>query len=427
MVVLQIWYLFFVKMVPELFFVFVNLRKTKSVDSSYLPTEKKEIQLTIQNKLKNSTMKENNCNELFRCKKAFDYSSTASLFIDAVREMFSFQSAHSPIFDGICKQYGFHLEDIRTEEDILKIPALFVTAFKERKLLSLPETEIVKTFTSSGTTGSKSQINWDKISMERQAFMRSSIVESYGLAEYDQLVNNLIFSYEPAVSGSRGAAHAHNSYAQFAREKETFYTIGADKNGEPEFKLEEGIKALERFAASGLPLRITGFPAFGYMTLTELHKRGIHFKFPKNSLLFSGGGWKNYTGKTISYPEYVELVHNVLGIGPDRIRDVYGMVEHGVPYVTCEHGHFHIPIYSRVCAVSPHTLEILPEGEVGLLKLITPYIRSTPALSVLSTDLGYVESNCPCGREGNYLVLSGRAGVKKYAGCGISAAQLLNR
>ena len=120
-------------------------------------------------------------------------------------------------------------------------------------------------------------------------------------------------------------------------------------------------------------------------------------------------------------------MNRVLGIPADRIRDVYGMVEHGVPYVTCEHGHFHVPVYSRVCAVSPHTMEILPNGETGLLKLITPYIRSTPALSILSTDLGCVEENCPCGRPGKYIVLKGRGGVKKYAGCGISAAQLLNR
>ena len=366
-------------------------------------------------------------NRLFTIGNAFDYAGTSELFIQSVREMFEYQRAHSPIFKGICEQYGFDVSQIVDEESILRIPAIFVTAFKERKLLSVPEEEIVKTFTSSGTTGSKSQINWDQTSMERQAFMRKSIVESYGLAAYDQLVNNLVFSYAPDVSGSRGAAHAHSSYAQFAKENETFYAIGKDKYGEPEFKLDEGIKALERFAASGLPLRITGFPAFGYMTLTALDKRGIRFKFPADSVLFSGGGWKNYTGKTIPYNEYVDLVNRVLGIPGDRIRDVYGMVEHGVPYMTCEHGHFHIPVYSRVCAVSPHTMEILPDGETGLLKLVTPYIRSTPALSILSTDLGCVESGCPCGRSGKYIVLKGRGGVKKYAGCGISAAQLLNK
>ena len=370
---------------------------------------------------------EGNTDKLFTISDAFNFGQTSDLFIKSVREMFDFHCEHSQVFRGIQQQYGFNADDIKTEDDILRIPAIFVTAFKEHKLLSLPESEIVKTFTSSGTTGSKSQINWDKTSMERQAFTRKSIVESYGLAAYDQEVNNLVFSYAPEVSGSRGAAHAHSVYAQFAKDHETFFAIHSDKYGNPEFNIEEGIAKLKEFAESGLPLRITGFPAFGYMTLTELDKRGISFKFHKDSVLFSGGGWKNYTGKTISYTEYVDLVNRVLGISADRIRDVYGMVEHGIPYMTCEHGHLHVPIYSRVCAVSPRTLEVLPDGEQGLLKLVTPYIRSTPALSILSTDFGCVHSHCECGREGKWIELRGRAGVKKYAGCGISAAQLLNR
>lgn len=366
-------------------------------------------------------------NRLFTVQNAFDFSGTSDMFIESVREMFLFQKEHSQVFRGIQEQYGFNVEDIQSEEDILRIPAIFVTAFKERKLLSLPESEIVKTLTSSGTTGSKSQINWDQISMDRQSFVRKSIVETFGLAAYDQEVNNLVFSYAPDVSGGRGAALAHSIYAQFAKSKETFFAIHSNKYGEPEFNINEGIGMLEKFAESGLPLRITGFPAFGYMTLRELDSKGISFRFPKDSVLFSGGGWKNYTGKTISFEEYADLVNRVLGISADRIRDVYGMVEHGVPYMTCEHGHLHIPIYSRVCAVSPHTMEILPDGEVGLLKLITPYLRSTPGLSILSTDLGCVHSDCPCGREGKWIELKGRGGVKKYAGCGISAAQLLNR
>lgn len=365
--------------------------------------------------------------QLFNIRDAFDFSATSDLFINSVREMFLFQQEHSQVFRGIQEQFGFDSEQIQSEEDILNIPAIFVTAFKERKLLSVPESEIVKTFTSSGTTGSKSQINWDEVSMRRQEFARRSIVETLGLAAYNQEVNNLVFSYSPDISGQKGAAHAHSVYAQFAKSKETFYAIHSDKNGEPEFNVNECIKALENFAESGLPLRITGFPAFGYMTLRELDNKGVSYHFPKDSVLFSGGGWKNYTGKTISFVEYSDLVNRVLGISADRIRDVYGMVEHGIPYMTCEHGHLHVPIYSRVCAVSPHTMKILPEGEVGLLKLVTPYLRSTPGLSILSTDLGCVHSDCPCGREGKWIELKGRAGVKKYAGCGISAAQLLNR
>lgn len=372
-------------------------------------------------------MKEDSTNKLFTIRTAFDYTSTEQLFLESVREMYAWQEAHSQIFRGICQQHNFSIDDIQSIDDVMKIPSVFVTAFKERRLLSVPESEIVKTFTSSGTTGQQSQINWDKMSMERQSFMRDAIVESYGLADYNNKVNYLIFSYEPAVSGSKGAAHTHSAYSKYAPAAEVYYAIRRGANGEPEFKVDGCIAALERFAASGLPLRITGFPAFSYVTLSELDKRGVRFQFPAESVLFSGGGWKNYTGKTITMDEYAELVHRILGIERSRIRDIYGMVEHGVPYMTCECGHLHVPVYSRVCAVSPHTMQILPDGEVGLLKLVTPYIRSTPALSVLSTDLAMIQSNCPCGRPGKYIVLKGRGGVKKYAGCGISAAQLLNR
>jgi hypothetical protein len=64
---------------------------------------------------------------------------------------------------------------------------------------------------------------------------------------------------------------------------------------------------------------------------------------------------------------------------------------------------------------------------MGLLKLVTPYIRSQPSLSVLSTDYGAVEKECACGRPGGIVKLGGRAGVKKYDGCAISAAQLLGQ
>ena len=59
------------------------------------------------------------------------------------------------------------------------------------------------------------------------------------------------------------------------------------------------------------------------------------------------------------------------------------------------------------------------------LKLQTSYIRSAPAISVLSTDLGAIGSDCDCGIPGDYIMLRGRAGVTKHAGCAISASQLI--
>lgn len=366
--------------------------------------------------------------KLFSIPEAYAYTpENERLFLEAMTEMVAFHRENSQVYDGVCRSDGFTLDQLREPDDVYRIPHIFVTAFKMRRLLSVPEEEIVVTFTSSGTTGQKSQTNWDAGSRDRQAFTRRAVMESLGLADYESLANYLILSYDPASGGTRGAAHAFSMYTTFTRQAETVFAVTRGPDGEPHFQLDRCLEALERFAASGLPLRVVGFPAFGYRVLSELQERGVSLRFPPQSLMLLGGGWKKHTGQRIDHAQFQELAGQVLGLPPDRIRDFYGMVEHGIPYMSCEAGSHHVPIYSRVCAVDPGTLEILPEGEVGLLKLITPYNRATPAISVLSTDLGLVRSGCACGRPGRYLVFRGRAGVKKHVGCAISAAQLLGQ
>ncbi len=370
-------------------------------------------------------MNEEATNRLYQHQQAFDQTDEArELFTQSMQEMAAFHIEHSPVYRGICQQYGFNTDQIRSHDDLISIPHIFVTAFKQHRLLSLPEEEIYMTFTSSGTQGQKSQINLDRISFERQANMRSLLVRSLGLAG-EQPVNYLIFSYAPDIADQRGAAHTFNVYSSFAPAAEKYFALQQGTGKEPSFDLEQAIATLIRFAESGKPLRVVGFLAFSFVTLLEMKKRGIKLKFPSESLLITGGGWKSHTGKTVSFEEYAELVQEILGILPERIRDFYGMVEHGVPYMSCGYRHYHIPIFANVAALAPGTLRVCPHGETGLLKLQTSYVRSAPAISVLSTDLGAIGHNCPCGIPGKFIMLKGRAGVTKHAGCAISASQLI--
>ena len=71
--------------------------------------------------------------------------------------MVAFHRENSRVYDGVCRSDGFTLDQLREPDDVYRIPHIFVTAFKMRRLLSVPEEEIVVTFTSSGTTGQKSQ------------------------------------------------------------------------------------------------------------------------------------------------------------------------------------------------------------------------------------------------------------------------------
>ena len=141
--------------------------------------------------------------------------------------------------------------------------------------------------------------------------------------------------------------------------------------------------------------------------------------------MITGGGWKDSQDRAMDKQKMRALLAGYLGLKTAQVRDLFGMVEHGVPYVDCPLGNFHVPIYGRILVRHPATLELLPYGETGLLQFITPYLSSYPSISLLSSDLGYLQESCSCGLAGPVMHIAGRAGVKKLKGCAISASTLL--
>ena len=172
--------------------------------------------------------------------------------------------------------------------------------------------------------------------------------------------------------------------------------------------------------------RLVGFPAFALKLTEEFRKRyGRTVKLNPGSSVITGGGWKTLSDEAMDKKVYRGILAANLGIPVANVRDLFGMVEHGVPYVDCPLGNFHIPNYGRVIARDPGTLEPLGYGKDGLLQFITPYLTSYPSLSLLSSDMGRVEKGCKCGIGGDVLVIKGRAGVKKLKGCAVSASTML--
>ncbi len=363
--------------------------------------------------------------KLFDIKEVVNHSEESdAIFLEAVKEAFTYHYTHNDMYRKLADAEGFNLDTINTIDDLAYIPHILVDAFKWYDLLSIDKSEIAATFTSSGTSGQKSHISWNKASQKRQTLMRQRIIESYGLKS-EKKVNYLIFAYSPKVSEGKGAAYAHQMYSTFAPANKKEFAIDADENGKAFFSEDLCVKRFKEYKEDDIPLRIVGFPAFIYDTLLYMKEQNIHFNFPKDSLIIIAGGWKTAQDKFIPFDEFASLTQTYLGIGEGRIRDVYGFVEHGVPYITCEHHHFHVPIYSRAFARKPGTMEVLPEGEKGLLQVISPYNDSQPALSILSTDYAIIRSGCACGRNGQYIELKGRAGLKKHEGCAITATELL--
>lgn len=344
------------------------------------------------------------------------------LFMESFRENALFHYEHHLFTRRLWDKLGFHPERIQSERDLIKVPGTMVHLFKEHELCSISKDQIVLTLTSSGTGGQKSQQFLSQESLDNVKKLALMIHRRLGMAS-EKKYNYLCFTYDPAVANDLGTAFTDELLTNFTGKNEVYYAIQWNET-KSEFVLnEQGVlDTLKRFAASGIPTRILGFPAFLYELI---EKHDLQLNLGPESWLQTGGGWKGKADKEIPKKEFRRFIQERLGIPEAHQRDLFGMVEHGIPYVDCEKGQLHIPNYARVYVRSPKTLEPLPEGERGLLHFLCSYNFSYPAPSLLTTDYGRI-GRCDCGLGGNTLHLEGRAGVNKHKGCALKALELLS-
>ncbi len=347
-------------------------------------------------------------------------------FLAAMREALSWHLEHHATYRELCRQADFGLEDLQTIADVPRVPHVFVNVFKTHELLSIDRSEVALNLTSSGTTGQKSQIFFDRASLARGLAMVDRAHEEMGLYRPDLPTNYVIFAYDPNEAKNVGTAYTDSNITKFAPKKRSYHALRWDEAAAAfTFREAETLAVIQSYAEEGLPVRFLGFPAFLHRLLSRLKAEGKRYELGPDSYVMTGGGWKKSESERIDFEDFLAEVEDVLGIPGGNVRDGYGMVEHGVPYLQCEHHRFHVPTFARAYAREVGTLEVLPPGEVGFLHLVTPYNLAMPALSLLTSDLATIETDCPCGRETPTISLQGRAGTRKNKGCAISAAQLL--
>ncbi len=375
-------------------------------------------------------MPENDVDALIACQEAFLFSpENDRLFLKAMKSAFSYHFRNCEAFKRLCLYRGFTPQSLQCYEDIFSIPWLFVNVLKERCFVSVPPEKVHLVLTSSGTTGSRSAISLDRRSLRRIRKIVWNIYASFDMASKEERVNYLCFSYDPRVAKDLGSAYSDRLLTGLTVVNKVYYALQYDRMKD-EFALNRSgcCDALERFSRSGLPMRIVGFPSFLYEVLSlHMKKRRNPFSFGDRSFVIIGGGWKTLGDREVPKDQFRREVSEWLGIPAENIRDLLGMVEHGVPYCECEKGNFHVPIYSRAVVRHPLTLEIQPPGEKGIFQFVTPYHSSYPAVSLLTTDVGKLHERCVCGRNGPWLELLGRGGVKKHRGCAIAALDILER
>ena len=365
-------------------------------------------------------------NELCARKDAFNFCKEINeLFVNSMIENYKIQIQKQPYIKYLSNKKQFDIKNVRNIDDLYRMPYLFVGTMKINSFSNFKEKDLDMILTSSGTNGQKTQAFFDKGSINRLEQLSFNAFQSIGFKSKIP-AHYFLFSYDIKNASDIGTSWSDNQILKLAPQLSVNWMIEWDEE-KKEFYFDSK-KWAKKFVelSREAPVRLLGFPAFMYKMVEDIRKIYGHIKVKEESFVIAGGGWKNHLGKSMDLKSFVKYMNENIGLNPCNIRDTYGMAEHGVPYCSCSEGHLHVPIYSRILARDPITMEKKDYKEEGLLQLMTPYNIAESNLSILSTDLVTIDKDCKCGIKGDYIKTIRRGGVKKHKGCAIMAQEILN-
>lgn len=349
------------------------------------------------------------------------------IFTEAMVEITRWHYQKNPFYRNLLQAKGYTSEIINHKPNLKKLPFIHANFFKKHTVWSIPNEEIKHVFTSSGTLGQKSQMAYDSASIGVPILMMDRYIENLGWNTPNQPCNYLLLSYQPTQTQAMGTAYTDNMLCKYAPINKLHYALRLTGEGHA-FDPFGSIQALLDYTQEGLPVRIFGFPAFLFFLIESIKKRDIPpLKLPPHSLVYLGGGWKNHADKQIDKISFYQEITHWLGIPDSQIRDMFGSVEHCVPYTECPNHHFHVPVWARVRILDLKTLTEQAYGEEGFLNLQSPYSTSAPVHNVLMSDLAvlYPGAKCGCGIQSDYFNIIGRAGNKQNRSCAVAASEFI--
>ena len=364
---------------------------------------------------------------LFWRLRPYDVPGSDRAFLRACRDNCAYHIRRCPGYAAICRRLGFSPDQLRTMDDLAKIPPIPTLFFKRRTLFSMPRWRMAMEVTSSGTSGKFSRIGFDWGSILAEAPMVINLGFRHHLVS-PKPAHCVILGYKPHKSNHTGVTRTMFGLTHFSPPLSRTYALRMAAGGYvPD--LDAVARALKKLERSHFPTRVIGFPSYLWFGLKRMEELGLRVKLPKGSRIILAGGWKQHADQEVDKSALYALVEKTLGIQEDHINELFGAVEHPVFYNTCPRHHFHIPAYGRVIIRDPDTLDPLPMGRAGLINLISPLMCATPTLSVMTDDLGYLTpgERCGCGIQSPYLTILGRAGMSGIQTCAAGAAELLGK
>ncbi|MFV0547631.1 LuxE/PaaK family acyltransferase [Limnobaculum xujianqingii] len=307
------------------------------------------------------------------------------IFTAAMQQIDRWHCSHNPTYAQLCDEQSS--------------PVIPVGLFKTLNLAT-PMNEPGQWLSSSGTgTHGKTQVFFDVASMGRIQRAMTQMFIANGLVSLTPS-RFLLLSPDPRSGDHAGYATAFMKFTACAPVKECVFAVQADGR----FDSQLAWDTLQRWANDPEPIYIFGLTVF-FEHLCLSRPDAFTLQAPVKGL--TGGGWKGMT-QQLDRQQIVSGLNQCLQAPLVDIRDIYGMTEHPLHYISCQEGHFHIPAYSSFTIIDADG-KPAASGKQGLIQLENPFFASLPAQRLLTQDLGMWGERCSCGQPRPYLRYLGRA------------------
>lgn len=342
-----------------------------------------------------------------------------ALRVELVRESLDHHYGACAYYRALCESARFAPEDLRTAADLDRVPMIPVKTFKSPKshaLLSVPLTSVDLEIRSTGTSGVPSVARRDGLTTTRVGLALLGLYrEFFGLSNGC----GLFLCPSTAESPEMGLVKVYNLFCGILDDRA--YLVK-----DYSFRAEEAVAYLKKWA-NKMTRHVFGPPFLINRLLKYMEAEDVRLKLDPGSFVITLGGWKRFNGENIGREAFDAKLEKLLGIRPENVRDMYGLIETNMLAIECAHHKKHVPPW---CHVSIRDVDDLtrsvPLGKTGAIAILDPLCHSYPAY-VQTEDIGAIEQvgECACGRVGPTLVFHRRIQGAELGCCAVSIEQFI--
>ena len=265
---------------------------------------------------------------------------------------------------GVSSQEAFEKLPFSSKDDLRNAYPLGIQA--------VPEEEVVRIHSSSGTTGKPVIIPYTAKDVDDWAIMFARCYETAGITNKDRIQITPAYGLWTAGIG---------------------FQLGAEKLGAMTVPMGPGNTDKQLQMMMDLKTTVlTATSSYALLLAEEINKRGLRDKIHLKKGVFGSERWSK---------KMREYIRNELGV---ELYDIYGLTEIYGPGIgiTCEkeQGIHYWDDYVYIEIINPETGEPVPDGETGEIVITTLVKEGAPLLRFRTHDLSrIIPEKCSCGRS----------------------------